>query len=71
MNTILIWIILISIGLIGFFVLGLFDLCIHFLMDFFYHRHKRLRQNQRPSRIFLIRHGESQANVDTSKHIYQ
>jgi len=34
-----------------------------------YEEHQKLRREQRPSRIFLIRHGESQANVDTSKII--
>ncbi|CAF5015590.1 unnamed protein product [Rotaria sp. Silwood1] len=31
---------------------------------YFYTRHKTLHRHQRPARIFLVRHGESQANVD-------
>ena len=69
MNTVLIWLFLIGLGLINFFVFGFFDVCFHLLLRFSYSRHKRLRRQQRPSRIFLVRHGESQANVDTSRTI--
>lgn len=66
MATLAIWILGILAGLVVLFVAGLFDIGLAFLLRFLYHRHKQLRRNQRPSRIFLIRHGESEANVDTS-----
>ena len=66
MNTVLVWIGLLALGVVAFVALGLFDICLHRLLRFFHYRYKRLRRHQRPSRIFLIRHGESQANVDTS-----
>jgi hypothetical protein len=70
MNTVLIWLFLIGLGLISLFVIGFFDVCLHLLLRFSYSRHKRLRREQRPSRIFLVRHGESEANLDTSKIIF-
>lgn len=60
-----IWAIII-IGLAGLFFLGIFDACIDLLLHHIYVRHQRIRRHQRPSRIFLVRHGESQANIDTS-----
>jgi hypothetical protein len=69
MSTLLIWIFGIIIGLISILIFGVFDILLHSLLRFLYDRHKRLRRQQRPSRIFLVRHGESQANVDTSKLI--
>ncbi|CAF0836839.1 unnamed protein product [Adineta steineri] len=66
MNTIFIWIFCIGLGLIGLFVFGFLDICLHILLNFAYNRHKKLRRQQRPSRIFLVRHGESQANADTT-----
>ncbi len=70
MNTELFWLILVITGLISLFIFGFFDICLNALLRFLHHRHQRLRWAQRPSRIFLIRHGESQANLDTSKHIF-
>jgi hypothetical protein len=70
MSNLVFWLLSIGVGLITFFIFGLFDICLHILLRFLYQRHKRLRLHQRPSRIFLIRHGESQANVDTSKIIF-
>ena len=53
------------------FVLGLSALAVYLgaldkLVAYLHRRNRRLRRKQRPSRIFLIRHGQSQANVDTS-----
>jgi hypothetical protein len=69
MNTFA-WLLLVGIGFISFFVFGLFDIFLHALLSYMYERHQRFRRQQRPSRIFLIRHGESQANIDTSKTIF-
>jgi hypothetical protein len=69
MNTPLIWLLLVGVGLISFFVLGLFNICLRIVLQYAYDEHQKLRRQQRPSRIFLIRHGESEANVDTSKII--
>lgn len=49
------------------FFAGVFDIAFKALLRLAYQRHKQLRREQRPQRIFLIRHGESQANIDTSK----
>jgi len=69
MDASLIWLFLMGVGLISFFVLGWFNICVRILLRFAYEELQKLRREQRPSRIFLIRHGESQANVDTSKII--
>ena len=69
MNTLLIWIFGIIIGLISIFIFGVFDILLHSLLRFLHRRHQRLLLQQRPSRIFLVRHGESQANIDMSKLI--
>ncbi|CAF1187710.1 unnamed protein product [Rotaria sordida] len=66
MNTILIWLFLIGLGLVCLFIFGIFNTCLDFFLSYFYTRHKVLRRRQRPSRIFLVRHGESQANIDTT-----
>jgi len=65
------WLLPIIIGLICILVVrGVFDACLHALLGFINRRQRELRLFQRPNRIFLIRHGESQANVDTSKIIF-
>ncbi len=69
MSSVAITLILLGLGLgsVAFFFTGLFDICIDALLRLSYRRHQRIRQKQRPGRIFLIRHGESEANVDPSK----
>ena len=54
------------VSVILFFTGGLYVIIDPFL-KLAYTRHQEIRRQQRPKRIFLIRHGESQANVDTSK----
>ncbi|CAF2969025.1 unnamed protein product [Rotaria sp. Silwood2] len=66
MNTTLTWLFLIVVGLVGLFLSGILDACLDFILSFLYTRHQRLRRCQRPGRIFLVRHGESQANIDLS-----
>lgn len=65
------WLTPIAIGLICFYIYGVHDACIHSFLTYISHHQRRLRRFQRPSRIFLIRHGESQANVDTSKIYFE
>lgn len=66
MNTLVVWILGIIVALTVIFITGLYDTGLNYLLRYLFHRHKRLRRHQRPSRVFLIRHGQSQANVDTS-----
>ncbi|UJR14551.1 hypothetical protein I4U23_001548 [Adineta vaga] len=66
MHIILFWIICIAVGLFGFVFTGLYDSCCYLIIEHFHQRKTRLRRIQRPSRIFLVRHGESQANIDTT-----
>ena len=56
------------VGLIGLVLVltGFLRLGIDTLFHLAYCYHKKLRRKQRPGRLFLIRHGESQANVDPS-----
>jgi hypothetical protein len=67
MDTSIIILILICIGLVSLYISGFFNVFFHTLLQVSYERHKKLRRNQRPTRVFLVRHGQSQANVDTSK----
>jgi hypothetical protein len=53
---------------LAFFFTNWFGIAFNAFIRLFHERHKKIRLEQRPSRIFLIRHGESQANVDTSKY---
>jgi broad specificity phosphatase PhoE len=53
-----------------FMFTGWFDACVNALLCIVYRRHKQIRFNQRPLRIFLIRHGESEANIDKSKSTF-
>ncbi|CAF0872108.1 unnamed protein product [Adineta ricciae] len=53
------------VSVVLFFTGGLYVI-IDPLLKLAYTRHQEIRRNQRPKRIFLIRHGESQANVDTT-----
>ncbi|CAF0924102.1 unnamed protein product [Adineta ricciae] len=66
MVTVLIGIVCIALSAVGFFTFGCYDVFINYMMEYFHRRYKKLRSLQRPSRIFLVRHGESQANVDTT-----
>ena len=68
MLTVFIWIICIALGAVGFVTFGCYDVCVNYMMEYFHQRYRKLRSLQRPSRIFLVRHGQSQANVDTSNH---
>lgn len=68
-NSVLFWLILLLAVIAGLFLTGAFRFCLHASLRFFHHEHKKFRRHQRPYRIFLIRHGQSQANVDTSKRI--
>jgi hypothetical protein len=67
MSTLVLTLILLGLGSLLFFFTGLFGICIDALISLAYRRHKKIRRDGRPGRIFLIRHGESQANVDPSK----
>jgi hypothetical protein len=63
---------IISLALIGlvsvvFFFTGLFGAGINALFRLAYKHHLKLRREQRPGRIILVRHGESKANLDPSK----
>ncbi|CAF3312180.1 unnamed protein product [Rotaria socialis] len=66
MIILLTWILLIGLGSICLYFFGIFDACLDFLVNYLFNRQKTIRFRQRPSRIFLVRHGESQANVDTT-----
>jgi hypothetical protein len=70
MIPLIIILILLGLASVVFFFTGWFDIGINTLLHLTYHRHQKIRRNQRPSRIFLIRHGESQANVDMSKYSF-
>ncbi len=52
------------------FFTGWFDAGVTALFELAYHYHRKIRRNKRPGRIFLIRHGESQANIDLSKLLF-
>ena len=65
-NILISFIVVTSISVVLFFTGGLYAIIDPFL-KLAYTRHQEIRRKQRPKRIFLIRHGESQANVDTSK----
>ncbi|CAF1422699.1 unnamed protein product, partial [Adineta steineri] len=65
MSFVVISLFLVGIVSLILFFTGCIDVGINFLIHRAYERHKQTRWNQRPSRIFLVRHGESEANVDT------
>ena len=65
-NVLISFIVATIISVVLFFTGGLYVIIDSFL-KLAYARHQEIRRQQRPKRIFLIRHGESQANVDTSK----
>ena len=66
MSAIIITVVLLGITSLVLFFTGWLGVGINILIRLAYHRHQQIRHGQRPQRIFLIRHGESQANVDTS-----
>ncbi len=68
MYTLIVSIVLLGLSIIVLFFTGWLRLGINTLFRLVYSYHQKIRRDQRPSRIFLIRHGESQANVDKSKH---
>jgi len=67
-STMHVLIVSLVVGLIGLVLVltGFLRLGIDTLFHLAYCYHKKLRRKQRPGRLFLIRHGESQANVDPS-----
>jgi hypothetical protein len=68
MTALVVGIILLVLSSIVLFFTGWLTIGINSIFYLAYDYHKKLRRDQRPSRIFLIRHGESQANVDKSKY---
>jgi hypothetical protein len=67
MTALIITLALVGLGAVVFYFTGWFTAGINALFLLAYKHHKKVRRAQRPSRIFLIRHGESQANIDTSE----
>jgi hypothetical protein len=67
MTAIIIILSLVGVVSVIFFFIGWLDIAIDTLICLAYSRHQKIRRNKRPARIFLIRHGESQANVDNGK----
>ncbi len=68
MSAFVVNLILVGLSTIILFFTGWLSIGINALFRFIHSYHQKIRRDQRPSRIFLIRHGESQANVDTSKY---
>ncbi|UJR32230.1 hypothetical protein I4U23_019695 [Adineta vaga] len=64
MIAIIISLILLGISCVILFFTGGMFVLIDPLLRLAYARHKKIRRSGRPQHIFLIRHGESQANVD-------
>ncbi len=62
--------VLLGLSSIVFYFTGWLDVGIKYIFRLVRHRDRKIRLEQRPSRIFLIRHGESQANVDKSKRSF-
>jgi hypothetical protein len=70
MTALIISSILLGLGAVIFFISGWLSFSVKALFRLGYEYHQKLRRDQRPSRIFLIRHGESQANVDRSEYSF-
>ncbi len=70
MSALIISLILLGLSAVIFFISGWLSFSVKALFRLAHEYHQQIRRDQRPSRIFLIRHGESQANVDTSKIIF-
>ena len=68
MSALVVSFVLLGLTAVVLFFTGWLSIGINALFDLVYKHHQKIRLNQRPSRIFLIRHGESQANVDPSKY---
>ncbi|CAF1391269.1 unnamed protein product [Adineta steineri] len=66
MCTLIISLIILGLTSLILFFTGYMSTGIRYLMRLAHQQHKLVRMSQRPKRIFLIRHGESQANVDTT-----
>jgi broad specificity phosphatase PhoE len=58
---------LVGLASVIFFFTGWLDIAIDTLISLAYSRHQKICRSKRPPRIFLIRHGQSQANIDHSK----
>ena len=71
MDALVITLIVLGLASLAFLLTGWLDAIVDILIRLVYKRHKKMRLDQRPSRIFLIRHGESQANIDPSKYSFQ
>lgn len=62
--------ILLVLSLVVLFFTGWLKIGIDLFFVLAHRYHQNLRRNRRPRRIFLIRHGESQANVDPSNQFF-
>jgi len=67
MATLIITLISLALAAVVLFFTGWLRVGVNALFDLAYRYHQKLRREKRPPRIFLIRHGESQANIDSSK----
>jgi hypothetical protein len=70
MTALVISLILIGLVSVLFFFTGWLSIGVDLLLRLAHSRHQKIRRDRRPGRIFLIRHGESQANVDPSKYSF-
>jgi hypothetical protein len=70
MTASIISLILLGLSVVIFFISGWLSFSIKALFRLAHEYHQQIRRDQRPSRIFLIRHGESQANVDMSEYSF-
>ena len=70
MSIFLVSLLLLAVSLVVLFFTGWLTIGIDVLFVLAHRYHQKLRRSRRPKRIFLIRHGESQANIDPSKHIH-
>lgn len=66
MSIFLVSLVLLVLSLVVLFFTGWLTIGIDLFFLLAHRYHQKLRRNRRPRRIFLIRHGESQANVDPS-----
>ncbi len=67
MAALIITLISLALAAVVLFFTGWLRVGVNALFDIAYRYHQKLRRDKRPPRIFLIRHGESQANIDSSK----
>ena len=66
MSIFFVSLVLLVLSLVVLFFTGWLTIGIDLLFVLAHRYHQKLRRNRRPGRIFLIRHGESQANIDPS-----